>query len=67
MAVHSHIVWQAFPDGPGDTPVTVLPVVIARLRAMNANEGAREISIAIQRLEEGLHWLKALDERRRSA
>ena len=48
------------------TPDTILRLVIERLRAENRLDSAREISLAIQRCEEGLHWIEAL-ERKRSA
>lgn len=63
----SLIVWQSDGDGLGDTPATILPLVIDRLRALNRQEAARELSLAITHCEESLHWLLALDERRRSA
>lgn len=62
----SLLVWQTTPDHPGDTPATVLPAVIERLRELNREEAARELSLAITHCEESLHWLLAL-ERRRSA
>lgn len=60
----SLIVWQESPGGKGDTPATVLPVVIERMRALNRREPARELSLAITHTEEALHWLRALDDRR---
>jgi len=60
----SLIVWQTVPGAPGDTPATVLPVVIERLRDLNRQEAARELSLAITHAEEALHWLQALNERR---
>lgn len=59
----SLVVWRTA-DGSGDTPGDILRVVIERLRAENRLDGAREISLAIQRCEEGLHWIKQLEERR---
>jgi hypothetical protein len=59
----SLVVWRAS-DGSGDTPDAILRVVIERLRVENRLEGAREISLAIQRCEEGLHWIEALANRR---
>lgn len=61
---NSLLVWQAADGGPGDTPATVLPVVIERLRALNRDEPARELSLAITHAEEALHWLWALERRR---
>ena len=61
---HSLIVWQSRKDGPGDTPETILPAVIERMRALNREDGARELSLAITHCEEALHWLQALAERR---
>ena len=63
---HSLIVWRSAQDGPGDTPDTILQAVVDRLRALNSENGARELSLAITHCEEALHWLLAL-ERRRSA
>jgi len=60
----SLIYWQTRPDGPGDTPEAILELVCRRLRALNAADGARELSLAIQRAEEAQHWLRALSERR---
>ena len=59
----SLVVWRAA-DGSGDTPGDILRVVIERLRTENRLDGAREISMAIQRCEEALHWIRALEERR---
>lgn len=59
----SLVVWRTA-DGSGDTPDAILRVVIERLRTENRLDGAREISLAIQRCEEGLHWLDALARRR---
>lgn len=64
---NSLLVWQTVADGPGDTPATILPLVIERLRVLNRAEPARELSLAITHAEEALHWLWALDDRRRSA
>lgn len=64
---HSHIVWRSEPGGPGDSPEEVLAAVVARLRAENARDGARELSLAITHCEEAMHWLAALAERRGSA
>ncbi len=62
---NSLLVWQSAPDGPGDTPATILPTVIDRLRALNRESPAREYSLAITHTEEALHWLGALEERKR--
>lgn len=59
----SLVVWRAA-DGRGDSPGSILRLVIDRLRTENRLEGAREISLAIQRCEEGLHWIEALETRR---
>lgn len=64
MARQTLIVWQDGPDARGDTPATVLPVVIERLRELNRREPARELSLAITHAEESLHWLLALAQRR---
>lgn len=48
-------------DGAAD----ILPVVIQRLRAANKVSPAREISLAVQRAEEALHWITALEGRRK--
>lgn len=61
---HSLIVWQTKKDGPGDTPRTVLPAVIDRMREMNRLEPARELSLAITECQRAEHWLRDLDERR---
>jgi hypothetical protein len=63
----SLLVWQSQADGSGDTPATVLPAVIERLRVLNREDAAREFSLAITHCEEALHWLLALEVRRRSA
>lgn len=63
--VRSLLVWRA-DDGSGDTEQDIVAVVIGRLRRQNAGDGSRELSLAIQRLEEGTHWLEA-HERKRSA
>jgi hypothetical protein len=60
----SLLVWRDGPDGVGDTPATVLPAIIERLRELNRREAARELSLAITHTEEALHWLEALDKRR---
>ena len=60
----SLLVWRTG-DGPGDTPATILPAVIERLRTLNRENPAREYSLAITHSEEALHWLLALDERKR--
>ena len=62
---HSLLVWQSG-SGPGDTPASVLPAVIERLRGLNRELPARELSLAITHCEEALHWLLALETRRRS-
>ena len=66
IPAHSHIVWQSVPGGPGDTPEDILAAVAARLRADNAREEtkARELSLAVTKVEEAQHWLRALAERR---
>jgi hypothetical protein len=59
--------WQDRPRGGtggslvGDTPETMLPLVIARLRQLNhePNTPGRETSLAITHCEEALHWLTA--------
>jgi hypothetical protein len=61
----SFVVWRTA-DGSGDTPADILRVVIKRLRAENSLDGAREISVALQRCEEGLLWLQELERRRES-
>ncbi|MGH2512360.1 MAG: hypothetical protein ACRDGQ_06710 [Candidatus Limnocylindrales bacterium] len=61
---NSLLVWQTAPGGPGDTPATILPAVIERLRALNREDAARELSLAITHCEEALHWLESLAERR---
>lgn len=63
---HSLIVWQEVAGAGGDTPATILPVVIDRLRELNRRVPARELSLAITHTEEALHWLQALDSKRRS-
>jgi hypothetical protein len=62
----SAIRWRMFPIGQGDAPETILPSVIARLRAINNDDRqkAREVSLAITHCEEALHWLLALESRR---
>lgn len=63
----SIIVWQDRPRREtggvlvGDIPETILPLVLMRLRQLNhePNTPSRETSLAITRLEEGLHWLQA--------
>jgi len=63
---HSLIHWRSSPDGPGDTPETVLEAVCIRLRELNRSDEtkARELSLAITHCEEAGHWLRALAERR---
>jgi hypothetical protein len=61
----SLLVWRTAEDGPGDTPATILPPLIERLRVLNRESPARELSLAITKLEEGLLWLDALEKRRR--
>jgi hypothetical protein len=51
-------------DGSGDTPGTILRHVIERLRAENRVDPAREISLALTRCEEGLHWIEELERKR---
>jgi hypothetical protein len=43
----------------GDQPESILPSVIARLRALNRQSPNRETSLAITHCEEALHWLQA--------
>jgi hypothetical protein len=62
----SLLVWRTGEDGPGDTPATILPAVIERLRTLNRENPAREYSLAITKAEECLLWLKALSERKGS-
>ena len=62
----SLLVWRTGEDGSGDTPATILPAVIERLRTLNRENPAREFSLAITHSEEALHWLQALENRRRS-
>jgi hypothetical protein len=59
----SLLVWRAA-DGTGDTPGTILRHVIERLRAENRVDPAREISLALTRCEEGLHWIEELERKR---
>jgi hypothetical protein len=61
---HSLIRWQSLPDGPGDSPEAILEAVTRRLRDLNRTDGARELSIAITKIEEAQHWLRALAERK---
>jgi len=61
----SLLVWRTG-DGPGDTPATILPAVIERLRTLNRENPARELSLAITKAEECLLWLKALEGRKGS-
>ena len=57
----SQIRWS---DGsPADDVDSLLPLLIARLRAVNRVAPAREISLAITHCEEALHWLQALNRR----
>lgn len=64
---NSLLVWRADGDGEGDTPSSILAAVIERLRAMNREDGARELSLAITHCEEARHWLGALAERRKGS
>jgi hypothetical protein len=64
---HSVIRWQREPDGPGDSPEAILEAVTRRLRDLNRTDGARELSIAITKIEEAQHWLRALAERKGQA
>jgi hypothetical protein len=64
---NSLLVWRSVEGGSGDTPATILPPLIERLRVLNRESPAREYSLAITHAEEALHWLLALDERKRSA
>jgi len=52
----------------GDQPEAILEIVIARLRALNADPAtkSRQISLAVTRCEEALHWLTADPGRERS-
>jgi hypothetical protein len=61
----SLLVWRTA-DGTGDTPGAILALVLDRLRAENRVDGAREISLAITHCEEALHWIWAIEKRRRS-
>ncbi len=62
----SRIAWQDRPRGEtggvlvGDTPETILPIVIERLRVLNhePNTPSRETSLAITNAEQALHWLQ---------
>jgi hypothetical protein len=47
-----------------DGPEAILPVVIAKLRQMNRESPARQISLAITHAEESLNWLYALERSR---
>lgn len=68
---HSEVVWQDSPlretggEFVGDLPETILPLVIDRLRVLNANPNtkSREISLAITHCEEAQHWLMARPNR----
>ena len=62
----SLLVWRTVEDGPGDTPATILPPLVERLRVLNREAPARELSLAITHCEEAIHWLLALENRRRS-
>jgi hypothetical protein len=62
----SLLVWRSREDGPGDTPATILPPLIERLRVLNRESPARELSLAITKAEEALLWLQALEGRKRS-
>jgi hypothetical protein len=59
----SLLVWRAG-DNSGDTPATILLAVIERLKTENRLEPDREISLAIQRCQEGLHWIRDVEEKR---
>ena len=59
----SLLVWRTG-DGSGDTPDAILALVLDRLRAENRVDGAREISLAITKIEEARHWIWALESRR---
>jgi hypothetical protein len=61
--VRSVLAWR-MADGSGDTPGTILRHVIERLRAENRVDPAREISLALTRCEEGLHWIEELERKR---
>jgi hypothetical protein len=52
--------------GVHEDAASVLQLAIAKLRQMNRDAPAREISLAVTHAEESYHWLLAL-ERRRSA
>ena len=62
----SLIHWRTGPGDVGDTPEEVLSAVCARLRELNRDNGARELSLAITHCEEAGHWLRALAERKGS-
>ncbi len=70
--VGTRIVWQNEPRSltggvlVGDTPETLLPRIIARMRVLNhePNTPSRETSLAITHCEEALHWLRARREAR---
>ena len=64
---NSLLVWRSVEDGPGDTPATILPPLIERLRALNRESPARELSLAITHAEEALHWLWALEQRQKGS
>jgi hypothetical protein len=59
----SLVVWRTA-EGSGDTPQSILRLVIDRLRAENRLDGAREISLALTHCEEAAHWLDALEHKR---
>jgi hypothetical protein len=50
----------------GERAGDLLQVTIRRLRALNKVSPAREISLAIQRAEESLHWLQEAERNRRT-
>jgi hypothetical protein len=61
----SSLNWQDRPRGEtggqliGETPETLLPLVIARLRQLNHEpHNSRATSLAITHCEEALHWLQ---------
>jgi hypothetical protein len=61
----SQIRWRMIEIGAGDTPETIIESTLARLRSLNRDDTtkAREISMAIQKLQEARGWLRDLSER----
>ena len=64
---HSLIVWRTAEAGPGDVPAEVLDSVIERMRVLNREDPARELSLAITHCQEAEHWLRALAERKKGS